>query len=249
MLGLEEQRWGFVRSRSQRRRVEEALALLEHPEIRPETPVYRLTTGACQLIEVARALVVDARVIVFDEPTSSLTRHDTEHLFALITRLKTRGVSIIYISHFLEEVQRLADRYTVLRDGQSAGGGSVAGTPLQAIIEQMVGRSLRELYPRVPHEIGPALLDVSELAGDPAPRSASLALHRGEILGVFGLVGAGRTEMLRVLFGLNAIAGGEVRIGGRLRTRTDPRQRIADGVGMLSEDRKQEGLALSQSIG
>src|SRR5437868_4970106 len=143
MLGLEEQRWGFVRSRSQRRRVEEALALLEHSEIRPETPVYRLNTGACQLIEVARALVVDARVIVFDEPTSSLTRHDTEHLFALIARLKARGVSIIYISHFLEEVQRIAGRYTVLRDGQSAGGGPVAGTPLQVIIDKMVGRSLR----------------------------------------------------------------------------------------------------------
>jgi ribose transport system ATP-binding protein len=249
MLGLEERRWGFVRSREQRRRVEAALALLEHPEIRPEIPVYRLSTGACQLVEVARALVVEARVIVFDEPTSSLTRHDTEHLFALIARLRTRGVSVIYISHFLEEVQRLADRYSVLRDGQNAGGGSVAGTPQEAIIEKMVGRSLRELYPRVPHEIGPALLEVSGLAGDPAPRGASLALHRGEILGVFGLVGAGRTEMLRVLFGLNALAGGEIRIGGRLRTRSDPRQRITDGVGMLSEDRKQEGLALSQSIG
>src|SRR5438067_2448609 len=193
MLGLEERRWGFVRSRSQRRRVEEALALLEHPEIRPETPVYRLNTGACQLIEVARALVVDARVIVFDEPTSSLTRHDTEHLFALITRLKSRGVSIIYISHFLEEVQRIADRYTVLRDGQSAGGGRVAGTSLETIIEKMVGRSLQDLYPRVPHEIGPALLEVKDLAGDPVPQSASFTLHRGEILGIFGLVGAGRT--------------------------------------------------------
>src|SRR5438552_1244587 len=235
MLGLEEQRWGFVRSRSQRRRVEEALALLEHPEIRPETPVRRLSTGACQLVEVARALVVEARVIVFDEPTSSLTRHDTEHLFALITRLRRRGVSIIYISHFLEEVQRIADRYTVLRDGQSAGGGPVAGTPLEAIIEKMVGRSLRDLYPRVPHEIGDPPLEIQGLAGDPAPRSASLALHRGEILGVFGLVGAGRTEMLRVLFGLDPAVAGEVRIGGRPRTKSNPRRRIAERIGMLSE--------------
>jgi ribose transport system ATP-binding protein len=248
MLGLEERRWGFVRSRLQRRRVEEALALLEHPEIRPETPVYRLNTGACQLIEVARALVVEARVIVFDEPTSSLTRHDTEHLFALIARLRSRGVSIIYISHFLEEVQRIADRYTVLRDGQSAGSGPVAGTPLETIIEKMVGRSLRDLYPRLPHEIGPTILEVSGLAGDPAPQSVSFTLHQGEILGIFGLVGAGRTDMLRVLFGLNRVAAGEVRIGGRPRTRTDPRKRIAEGVGMLSEDRKQEGLALSLSI-
>jgi ribose transport system ATP-binding protein len=200
-------------------------------------------------VEVARALVLDARVIVFDEPTSSLTRQDTEHLFALIARLKARGVSIIYISHFLEEVQRLADRYTVLRDGQTAGGGPVAGTPVEIIIEKMVGRSLQDLYPRVPHEIGPALLEITELAGNPAPQSASLVLHRGEILGIFGLVGAGRTETLRVLFGLNPVAAGEVRLGGRLRTRADPRQRIADGMGMLSEDRKQEGLALTQTIG
>src|SRR5439155_8222779 len=174
MLGLEEQRWGFVRGRIQRRRVEEALALLEHPEIRPETPVYRLSTGACQLVEVARALVVEARVIVFDEPTSSLTRHDTEHLFALIARLKARGVSIIYISHFLEEVQRLADRYTVLRDGETVGGGLVAGTALQAIIEKMVGRSLQDLYPRVPHEIGPAVLEARDLAGRRLPVRANL---------------------------------------------------------------------------
>src|SRR5438105_8611055 len=185
MLGLEEHRCGFVRSRAQRRRVEQALALLEHPEIRSETPVYRLSTGACQLVEVARALVVDARVIVFDEPTSSLTRHDTEHLFALITRLRRRGVSIIYISHFLEEVQRIAARYTVLRDGQSAGGGLVAGTPVEGIIEQMVGRSLRDLYPRVPHEIGPTILEVKALAGDPLPQNASFTLHRGEMLGIF----------------------------------------------------------------
>src|SRR5207302_10636966 len=112
MLGLERHRWGFVQSSAQRRRVQSALALLQHPEIRPETPVYRLSPGACQLVEVARALVVDARVIVFDEPTSSLTRRDTEHLFDLIPRLKPRGVCIVYISHFLEEVQRIADRYT-----------------------------------------------------------------------------------------------------------------------------------------
>src|SRR5262249_36263913 len=129
MLGLEEQRWGFVRDRVQRRRVAEALALLRHSEIQPTTPVYRLSPGACQLVEVARALVIDARVIVFDEPTSSLTRRDTEHLFDLIGRLKAHGVSIVYISHFLEEVQRVADRYTVLRDGQTVRTGSVPGTP------------------------------------------------------------------------------------------------------------------------
>jgi ribose transport system ATP-binding protein len=248
LLGLEEHRWGFMRRTRERRRVVDALALLEHPEIRPDTPVYRLSPGACQLVEVARALVVDARVIVFDEPTSSLTAEDTEHLFELIERLKGRGVSVIYISHFLEEVQRIADRYTVLRDGQTAATGPVAGTPLETIIEQMVGRNLRDLYPRVPHDIGAPLLEITHLGGDPLPIDAGLTLHRGEILGIFGLVGAGRTELLRVLFGLSAVTRGEIRVHAHVRTRTNPRERIDQGIGLLSEDRKQEGLALSQSI-
>src|SRR5262249_2790474 len=248
MLGLEEHRWGFVRRGLHRRRVRDALALLQHPEIRPDTPIARLSPGACQLVEVARALVVDARAIVFDEPASSLTRHDTEHLFELIRRLKARGVSIVYISHFLEEVQRVADRYTVLRDGQTVGTGTVAGTPLETIIEQMVGRSLQDLYPKVPHTVGSPVLRLRGLAGRPVPVAVDLTLHRGEILGIFGLVGAGRTETLRTLFGLEPAIGGEVWIKGEERPRATPRQRIAAGVGLLSEDRKQEGLALSQSI-
>jgi ribose transport system ATP-binding protein len=248
LLGLEEHRWGFVQRGRQRQRVEEALTLLQRPEIRPETPVYRLSPAACQLVEVARALVVDARVIVFDEPTSSLTRRDTEHLFELIARLKGRGVSIIYISHFLEEVQRIADRYTVLRDGQTVGGGPVRGTRPEVIIEKMVGRSLQELYPRVPHDRREAILRLDALKGVPLPVGASLTLHRGEILGIFGLIGAGRTETLRVLFGLEPVVGGSIYLSGRERTRQTPRQRIAAGLGLLSEDRKQEGLALSQSI-
>jgi ribose transport system ATP-binding protein len=248
MLGLEEHRWGFLRQGAHRRRVREALALLAHPEIQPETPIRRLGPGACQLVEVARALVVEARVIVLDEPTSSLSRRDTDHLFDLIRRLKARGISIVYISHFLEEVQRVADRYTVLRDGQTVGGGPVAGTPLPAIIEQMVGRSLRDLYPNVPHTSGPPLLEVKHLAGQRLPVQADLTVYRGEILGIFGLVGAGRTELLRVLFGLDTPAGGEIIWQGRAATRANPGQRIRAGLGLLSEDRKQEGLALTQDI-
>jgi ribose transport system ATP-binding protein len=248
MLGLEEHRWGVVLRQAHRRRVEDALALLQHPEIRPETQVSRLSPGARQLVEVARALVVDARVIVFDEPTSSLTARDTEHLFQLIERLRARGVSIVYISHFLEEVQRIGDRYTVLRDGQTVGTGPVASTPQQAIIAQMVGRSLQDLYPRVPHTIGDPVLQLERLAGDPLPADVSLTLHRGEILGIFGLVGAGRTETLRVLFGLNPRSGGQVQVAGASRSRATPYQRISEGIGLLSEDRKQEGLALSQTI-
>jgi ribose transport system ATP-binding protein len=248
MLGLEEHRWGFLRRRSHQRRVREALELLSHPEIRPDTPVSWLRPGARQLVEVARALVSQAEVIVFDEPTSSLTHQDADHLFALIARLKGRGVSIVYISHFLEEVQCLADRFTVLRDGRSVATGAVAGTPIRDIIDHMVGRPLGELYPRTPHALGEPVLRVRELAGELLPRRAELTLHRGEILGIFGLVGAGRTEMLRILFGLDRAQGGEVVLRDQAETVSTPRRRIAEGIGLLSEDRKQEGLALSQSL-
>src|SRR3954447_18530232 len=126
LLGLEPSRWGVLRREEGRRRVREALAVLEHPEIHPEASVARLSPAAQQLVEVARALLLDVRLLVLDEPTSSLTREDAARLFGLVRRLRGRGVTVVYISHFLEEVQEIADRFTVLRDGQSVGGGTLA---------------------------------------------------------------------------------------------------------------------------
>src|SRR5262245_40462509 len=183
-LGLEETRLGFLRRRLHRQRVEQALAVLQHPEIRPDDPVSRLSPGAQQLVEIARALLLDVRVLVLDEPTSSLTREDAARLFDLIRRLRQRGVSVVYISHFLEEVQEIADRFTVLRDGRSAGGGEVGEFSRERIIELMVGRSLTEQFPRVPHTIGEPLLELHQLEGVELPRGVSLTLHRGEILGI-----------------------------------------------------------------
>src|SRR5262249_3356890 len=144
MLGRERSTLGLVRATEHRRVVREALDLLEHPDIRPEAIVGGLSVGARQLVEVARALVSDARVIVFDEPTSSLTERDAARLFAVIDRLRSRGLAIVYISHFLEEVRRVADRFTVLRDGRTVGSGPMAGADLKRIIALMVGRDLTE---------------------------------------------------------------------------------------------------------
>ncbi len=248
MLGLEVSRFGIIRRQEHRRRVQEALAVLQHPEIHPDASVSDLSPGAQQLVEIARALLVDVRVLVLDEPTSSLTQEDAARLFELIRRVKARGITVVYISHFLEEVEEIADRLTILRDGRVAGNGEASAFSRQSIIERMVGKSLTAQYPHVPRAIGDPVLELHDLAGFPLPRGVSLTLHRGEILGIAGIVGAGRTEMLRAIFGLAPVRAGHITLKGVLSKQSSTRGRIAQGLGFLSEDRKQEGLALAQSI-
>jgi ribose transport system ATP-binding protein len=251
LLGVEPTRWGWLRRSEGRRRVRQALAVLEHPEIRPEGAVADLSPAARQIVEIARALLLDVRVLVLDEPTSSLTQEDAGRLFALVRRLCDRGVTVVYISHFLEEVQEVADRFTVLRDGCSVGGGRVQDFSAAGIVELMVGRPLAEQYPHVPHVIGAPVLELTDVTGARLPEGVNLTLHRGEILGIAGIVGAGRTELLRSIFGLDPVLRGAVKVDGvrlPLRGGSLPRQRIAARLGFLSEDRKEEGLALAQSI-
>jgi len=248
LLGVEPARFGFVRRRDQRRRAEEALALLHHPDIHPAARVRDLSIGAQQLVEIARALAAKARVVVMDEPTSSLTQADTDILFRVIRTLRDSGVSVIYISHFLEEVRAVAGRFTVLRDGQAVGSGDVAATPTGEIIRLMVGRELSDVYRRTPHMIGDVILDLASLCGRKLPRDASAGLRRGEILGVAGLIGSGRTELVRAVFGLDPVAGGRVRVRGVTTTGLAPSRMLAQGVGLLSEDRKTEGLAANLSV-
>jgi ribose transport system ATP-binding protein len=248
LLGAEETRFGFLRAASMRKRVADALAVLEHPEITPERKVADLGPGAKQLVEVARALVSDARLVVMDEPTSSLSHADSERLFGVIQRLRARGVSVIYISHALEELERVADRFTVLRDGRSVARGTLAETTRAKLIEAMVGRTLDEAFPKVPHTLGEPLLELREVAGRRLPQTATLRLRRGEIFGLAGLVGAGRTELLRALFGLDPIVRGEVKLAGHTDRGAAPWTRIEQHVGFSSEERKQEGLALALSV-
>jgi ribose transport system ATP-binding protein len=248
MLGQERARAGFIRRREHRRIVRQVLELLEHPDIRPEARVKDLGVGAQQLVEVARALISSAQVIVFDEPTSTLAEHDADRLFVIIERLRQRGLAIIYISHFLEEVRRVAQTYTVLRDGRAVAGGQLAESDLKTIIAHMVGRDLGELFPHVPHTPGESILELKGLLARKHGKPANLSVRRGEILGIAGLVGAGRTTLLRAIFGLDTVLSGQIRIDHVIGGPASPATRINQGLGFLSEDRKAEGLALYRSI-
>jgi ribose transport system ATP-binding protein len=214
--------------------------------------VGQLPIATQQIVEIARAIAVGCRVLVLDEPTSSLAQADAESLFELVARLRQQGHAVVYITHFIEEAKRVADRFTVLRDGRSVGdsGGEMATTTVPAIVDLMVGRRLEQLYPRSDRNVdqrGEPLLEVTNLAGVAKPERASFTLHRGEVLGIAGLMGAGRTELLRALAGLDPVVSGRVKLGVHSGPVT-PGQRWAQGLALVSENRKEEGLALNLSV-
>jgi ribose transport system ATP-binding protein len=250
-LGLEDHPFGLLFRRRLRPRVREVLSVLHHPDISPTRRVGDLSIGSQQLVELARALFTEAKIIVMDEPTSSLSQRDMEALFEVIGRLKQSGVAVVYISHFLEEIKQVADRFTVLRDGRPTGSGQVAQTSIGEIVEMMVGRKLTDMFPQTPHAIGEPVLAVDHLWGESLPCGVTFQLRRGEILGIAGLVGAGRTEMLRAIYALEPVRQGEIRVetvSGPARRAHHPSQRLDQGLGMLSENRKEEGLATRLSI-
>jgi ribose transport system ATP-binding protein len=247
LLGAEPTSLGFVRRAEVRARVLDALGQFGDTGIDPRSSVGSLSPAEQQIVEIARAVAVGCRVLVLDEPTSSLTGDDVEKLFGLIERLRAQGHAIVYISHFIEEVKRIADRVTVLRDGLVAGEGGVAELSTDAIIEMMVGRGIGALYPRSARSPGEVVLEVDGLQGIGKPTSASLTLRRGEVLGIAGLVGSGRTELVRCLFGLDPVRSGRVRLGAWVGP-ASPARRWLQGAGMLSEDRKREGLAVGLSV-
>jgi len=248
VLGRESSRFGWVSSSNRRRTAERVLEQLGHESLPLDRPVASLTTAEQQIVEIARALVGDPRILILDEPTSSLTRADTVRLFSVLNRLRESGVSIVYISHFLEECREVADRFTVLRDGRTVGTGSIAETSVQQIIRLMVGRDVTEVYPKRTRQVGAPVFKVNSLVGMPRPCGVSFDLCEGEILGLAGLVGAGRTETVRTAFGLDRLVSGSVTVKGSKIGRPKPRRQIRAGIGFLSEDRKQEGLMIDQSL-
>ena len=202
-----------------------------------------------QMVEVAKALSINSRILIMDEPTAPLTNREIETLFKTINMLKARGVSIVYISHRLEEVMQICDRATIMRDGQNVTELNVPDTNLDEIIAYMVGRELKEKFPKIRIPLGEERLRVTHLNAGKMVRNVSFSVRRGEILGIAGLVGAGRTETARAIFGMDKKQSGEILIDGKSVDVNRPLDAIKHGFGFATEDRKQEGLVLTMSVG
>ncbi len=225
--------------------------LLQWVDLRlpPDTVVEELSPGERQLVEIAKALGADARLIIFDEPTTSLTSRETERLFAIIGRLRAQGLSMIYISHILGDVLELSDDIVILRDGEVVGTGARNEFTLERMITLMVGRQIDRLYP--PRDTAPpteAILEVKGLSQPGIVENINFVLQKGEILGISGLMGSGRTELARILFGLDPFERGEILLKGVPLGRCSPRERIRRGMAFLTEDRREEGLLMNASI-
>ncbi len=246
-LGQELSRAGFVKRRQERERAAELFRRLG-VEIDPETPCRRLTTAQQQLVEIAKALAFEARIIVMDEPSAALTQHEVERLFVIIRDLKKHGIGVIYISHRLDEIFTIADRVSVLRDGANVDECPIAQITRNQMIEKMVGRELKDEFPKRTATIGTPRLEVSGLRRGRAVRDVSFAVRRGEILALTGLIGAGRTETVRLIFGADPREAGEIRLDGKLLAIRTPRDAIGAGIGLLTEDRKLQGLVLCHSV-
>jgi ribose transport system ATP-binding protein len=252
LLGAEPSAFGWLRRDRLRQRAAHLLEEFGRGEIDPRSRAGALSLPDQQVVEICRALAWNSRVLLMDEPTSTLPRSDVERLFRLVRQLRDRGLAIVYISHFLEEVREIAQRYTVLRDGRSVGSGDLDSIGDDGLISLMVGRPVESALGREPQPraTGEVVLEVTDLAAAPRLVAASFDLRRGEILGIAGLVGSGRTDLIRALFGLARITGGRVRLRGKTLALGKSRSsvQIRNGFGFLSEDRKREGVALALSI-
>ena len=246
-LGQEPTKAGFVRMSDERRDV---VALFEKIglKIDSEARCRDLTVAQQQKVEIAKALSVDARIIVMDEPTAALTTQEVDHLFAIIQDLQAHGIGIIYISHRLDEVFEVADRVMVLRDGEHVGTEEIGEVSRERLIEMMVGRPIESEFPKHTADAGAERLRVENLCRGEVVRNVSFTARAGEVLGFAGLAGGGRTETMRMVFGADAPDAGRIYLDGTETTIRNPRDAIRNGICLLTEDRKNQGLVLGHSV-
>lgn len=216
-------------------------------KVNPNAIVSDLTVSYMQFVEIAKAISKDAKVLIMDEPTAPLTEDEVDKLLDLVLRLKEQGVTIIYISHRLNEIFRIGDRFTVLRDGQKIITGDVKKTTMDELITYMVGREMKNDYPKRDHELGDCILEARNIYSEKV-HNVSLKVRAGEILGIGGLVGAGRTELARAIFGADLLYAGEILVEGKKVKIRKPSDAVRLGIGFVTEDRKRQGLLLQHSI-
>jgi ABC-type sugar transport system ATPase subunit len=246
-LGQETTRAGFIAADEERRRVRELFDRLG-ASIDPEVPCGRLSVAEQQEVEIAKALSQNARLIVMDEPTAALSPSEVERLLEVVRELKAQGIGVIYISHRLNEIFEIADRVTVLRDGEHVGTKPIGEFTRDSMIQLMVGRSLDQEFPKAAAELGEERLVVRGLSRGRRVREVSFGVRRGEVLGLTGLVGAGRTETARLIFGADRREAGIITLDGKTLRLRSPREAVAAGICLLTEDRKTQGLVLGQSV-
>lgn len=246
-LGHEPTRWGLVRRGDERRRAADLFARIGIP-VDPDAPCRLLSVAQQQAVEIAKALAADARVLVMDEPTATLTPPEVAKLFAVVRAVTAREIGVVFIGHRLDEVFAVADRVVVLRDGERVAAGPVGEFDGDRLISLMVGRRLDQEFPKRTVAIGEPRLVVRDLARGDAVRGVSLAIRRGEVLGLAGLVGAGRTEVARLLFGADRRDAGTIDLDGRRLGVRSPWDAIRAGIALLTEDRKGQGLVLAHSV-
>ncbi|MGH2985198.1 MAG: sugar ABC transporter ATP-binding protein [Solirubrobacterales bacterium] len=247
-LGHEPRRGGLLDLERMRERTRELLERLDHPGISPRAKVFTLRPAAQQVASIARALSQRVRLLIMDEPSAILDDGEIETLFGVVRRLTAEGVGVVYISHRLDEVGRIGDRVTVLTNGRTVASGLSAETSSDELVRHMVGRRVEQMFPERPRAEGDVVLEVSELTRQPDVRSVSFRVHAGEVVGLGGLVGAGRTELLRLIYGLDRPDAGEVRVDGKRLPPLRPDKAIAAGLGFAPEDRKSQGLLLDWDL-
>lgn len=249
MLNRLPRRLGFIRHRELDRSAWQALELVGLTDIDPRTSVGELGVGRQQLIEIAAALMRDCRILILDEPTAALTGPQVDQLFEQVRKLKQAGVGILYVSHRMEEIRRIADRATILRDGRLVTTCPVADLSVDEIVRLMVGREVIQEARYRKHELGSVAMRVQGLRRGEAVRDVDLEVRHGELLGITGLIGSGRTELLRAIFGADCADAGSVRLGKQPPRRfRSPGEAVAAGIAMIPEDRKQHGLLLARSL-
>ncbi len=246
-LGREKTRGGWLRRGEENRQARELFARIG-VAVDPRALCRNLSIAQQQVVEIAKALAIDSRILVMDEPSATLTPQEVDRLFQIIRDLKTHGLGIIYISHRLDEIFAVADRVMVLRDGRHVGTRPIAQVSRESLIEKMVGRRLDQEFPRRSVIPGPPRLVVKELRRGTKVRGVSFTLRRGEVLGLTGLVGSGRTETARLIFGVDRREGGTLELDGRKLNIQSPGDAIAAGIALLAEDRKGQGLVLAHSV-